>query len=274
MTKVSAVHAGGAGGVACGVVINEAGASVDLRVEGDTDANLLFADGSADSVGIGTNAPSAFLNLKAGTATAEKTSLKFTSGVNLATPEAGAIEYDGKIFYSTPAARGVSPSEQFVIVPAAGFNLQRASGVQSAFQATGDVITVEADTSYFFEGLYYIDLVNAQNLTCATAFALGGGASLTSIAYRVYSSRGGINGSSTPMGYFTITESSSIVTLSRTDDIFIYFKGLLRVNAAGTITPQINMSDAPTTSAKMVADSFIRFFPIGSKTVQLAGNVA
>lgn len=39
------------------VVINESSASVDFRVEGATDANLIFADGSADSVGIGTATP-------------------------------------------------------------------------------------------------------------------------------------------------------------------------------------------------------------------------
>jgi hypothetical protein len=39
------------------VVINEAGADVDFRVEGDTDANLLFVDASTDRIGVGTNAP-------------------------------------------------------------------------------------------------------------------------------------------------------------------------------------------------------------------------
>jgi hypothetical protein len=37
------------------VVFNDAGADVDFRVEGDTDANLLFVDAGADKVGIGTN---------------------------------------------------------------------------------------------------------------------------------------------------------------------------------------------------------------------------
>jgi len=40
------------------VVINDGGSSVDFRIEGDTDANLLVTDGSADRVGVGTNAPS------------------------------------------------------------------------------------------------------------------------------------------------------------------------------------------------------------------------
>jgi len=39
------------------VTINDSGASVDFRVEGDTDANLLTAVGSLDKVGIGTASP-------------------------------------------------------------------------------------------------------------------------------------------------------------------------------------------------------------------------
>jgi hypothetical protein len=45
------------------VVFNDAGADVDFRVEGDTDANLLFVDASADAVGIGTGAPNKMLDV-------------------------------------------------------------------------------------------------------------------------------------------------------------------------------------------------------------------
>jgi hypothetical protein len=45
------------------VVFNDAGADVDFRVEGDTDANLLFVDASTDRVGIGTNTPSYTLDI-------------------------------------------------------------------------------------------------------------------------------------------------------------------------------------------------------------------
>jgi len=38
-------------------IINEAGADLDCRIEGDTDANLVYTDASTDRVGIGTNAP-------------------------------------------------------------------------------------------------------------------------------------------------------------------------------------------------------------------------
>ena len=45
------------------VVVNESGADVDFRVEGDTDANLLFVDASTDRVGVKTNAPSSDLHI-------------------------------------------------------------------------------------------------------------------------------------------------------------------------------------------------------------------
>jgi hypothetical protein len=45
------------------VVFNDAGANVDFRVEGDTEANLLFVDASADKVGIGTSSPGTVLNV-------------------------------------------------------------------------------------------------------------------------------------------------------------------------------------------------------------------
>jgi hypothetical protein len=53
----------GAGTFTTAVVFNEAGADVDFRVEGDTDANLLFVDASTDRVGVGTNAPDALLTV-------------------------------------------------------------------------------------------------------------------------------------------------------------------------------------------------------------------
>ena len=45
---------------------NEGGAAVDFRVEGDTETNLLFVDGSADRVGIGTATPASLLHVDDG----------------------------------------------------------------------------------------------------------------------------------------------------------------------------------------------------------------
>lgn len=47
-------------------VINDNGQSVDTRIEGDTNANLIMADASADKVGIGVAAPEEMLHVQAG----------------------------------------------------------------------------------------------------------------------------------------------------------------------------------------------------------------
>ena len=51
------------------VTMNDAGADVDVRIEGDTDQNLVFVDASTDRVGIGTATPSTKLDVS-GTANA------------------------------------------------------------------------------------------------------------------------------------------------------------------------------------------------------------
>ena len=47
------------------IVLNDPGASYDVRIEGDSDSNLFFTDGSADRVGIGTNSPDTKLDITA-----------------------------------------------------------------------------------------------------------------------------------------------------------------------------------------------------------------
>lgn len=58
------------------------------------------------NLGIGQTSPTAYLHIKAGTATANTSPLKFTAGTNLATTEAGAIEYDGTHLYFTATNGG------------------------------------------------------------------------------------------------------------------------------------------------------------------------
>jgi hypothetical protein len=71
------------------VVVNESGANVDFRVEGDTEANLLFVDASADAVGIGTNSITTFgtayrtLQLQASSGTGDGSAIRFMSMVAL-----------------------------------------------------------------------------------------------------------------------------------------------------------------------------------------------
>ena len=49
--------------VGTSLVINEGGLDFDTRIEGDTDANLFFADASTDRIGVGTASPSTKLHV-------------------------------------------------------------------------------------------------------------------------------------------------------------------------------------------------------------------
>ena len=72
------------------------------RLDLGTDASgIIMTLAENGNVGIGTTNPTAALHLKAGTASANTAPLKFTSGTNLTTAEAGAMEWDGTNLFVT-----------------------------------------------------------------------------------------------------------------------------------------------------------------------------
>jgi len=68
---------------------------------GGSTPSAVFTIRSSGNVGIGTTSPTAALDLKAGTASANTAPLKFTSGTNLTSPEAGAMEWNGTNLFLT-----------------------------------------------------------------------------------------------------------------------------------------------------------------------------
>lgn len=58
----------------------------------------------AGQLGLGVTSPTAVLHLKAGTTSANTGPLKFSSGSNMTTPEAGVMEYDGTDLFFTPGS--------------------------------------------------------------------------------------------------------------------------------------------------------------------------
>jgi sugar lactone lactonase YvrE len=78
------------------VVFNDAGADVDFRVEGDTDANLLFVDASADAIGIGTASPnaSALLDAQSTTKGVRMPNMTTTQKNAIVSPAAGLMVFD------------------------------------------------------------------------------------------------------------------------------------------------------------------------------------
>ena len=97
---------------------------------------------TTDGLGIGVTSPTAYLNLKAGVAAASGAPLKFTSGTNLSSPEAGALEFSSNILYFTPTS-----SRYSVVIADSGTYAINVSGAAASVTNALSVSTPLAFTS-------------------------------------------------------------------------------------------------------------------------------
>jgi len=155
-------------------------AYVDGRFKGNTDANLLFVDAGADSVAIGNNAPTSWLDLKAGTTA--RAPLRFPSGTNLTTAIAGAVEYDGNTQYwtnDTTSGRAATANFHLFRLNADGAAIGAAIadffGANSAFPTVaGAIYQFEAELVFLKNtaGTLVWTMTNTQAYTNLTASLL------------------------------------------------------------------------------------------------------
>ncbi len=147
--------------------------SSNLNLDSDT----LVVDQANNRVGIGNNAPTAALHLKAGTAAASTAPLKLTSGISLATTEAGAVEYDGVNLYVTPTSltrKSVSFVNDAVIDPRTfsyffdDFESQVTTGiVWTASNATGsEAVAIVTPTDNALGVLTFTTSTSATGRAC------------------------------------------------------------------------------------------------------------
>ena len=159
------------------------------------------------------------------------------------------------------------------IVPAATFTLGTGTAVQNSFPTTGDTFTLEGSTTYEMEGYYRITK-SGTTCTVGMAFALAGGATITSIDYATISQNAAVNTTGTAQDTCSVNQiAATVVTATASTAVWIKFTGLIRMNVGGTVTPQIIFSAAPTTPV-MTANSYIKFTKIGTNTEDTIGSVA
>ena len=202
--------------------------------------------------------------LSAGTATAAP--LNLTSGTNLTTATAGAMEYDGKVFYGTPQSteRGVIPGMQFFRLNnnLAGANV---ATVQSVFNVS---VTLSGSTVYAFEAVYYFNkTAGATSHTFGIGY--GGSATLNNILWNAV----GIDTSATPplrSTNFAEVASTSAANVAFTaaiasaaSTVVANIKGIVSINGGGTFTPQYTLSAAPGGAYSTMANSYFLIYPIG-----------
>jgi hypothetical protein len=206
------------------------------------------------------------LTLAAGTASLAPE--VFTSGTNLTSAIAGAVEYDGKVFYATPQGtqRGVIPGQQFYRLNA---NLAGADAAtaQSTF---GVGVTLSASTVYAFECLYILSkTAGATSHTVAMGF--GGTATINNIIAfhlnREFGSSLPIANNTTTNNAVTNTATSLVLTgaiTNATEQVYGRIQGTVSVNAAGTFIPQYTLSAAPGGAYSTLAGSYFYIYPLGA----------
>ena len=204
--------------------------------------------------------------LAAGTASVAPFNL--TSGTNLTTATAGAIEYDGKVFYGTPqgAQRGVIPGMQFFRLESnlAGAN---ATGAQNTF---GVSVTLSTSTIYAFE-TYFIFSKTAGATSHAVSLGFGGSATVNNILYgglQLGLSSSFSSGASSPSGTFDSATASATQLVSgiasAAYSLRLYLRGTVSINGGGTFTPQYTLSAAPGGAYSTMANSYFLIYPIGA----------
>ena len=207
--------------------------------------------------------------LAAGTTTVAPFNL--TSGTNLTTATAGAIEYDGKVFYGTPQStqRGVIPGMQYYQLNSSYLGANTTAS-QSVF---GFGVTLSASTVYAFEALYYLTRSGATggNHTVGFGFSLTNGASISNILYNAigYSSTGGINSSTSLISQYLATAITNVPysPAFSTSPSYIYasLKGTVSITSGGTFTPQYTLTGtAPGSGYNTVSGSYFLIYPIGA----------
>lgn len=130
-----------------------------------------------DMFGIGQAVPTAILHIKAGTATANTAPLKFTSGTNLSTTEAGAVEYNGSHLYFTAAnagtryqldQQGVSNYVHSISTPTTGATVNLTNNSYNIINPAGALLalTINLPSSPSNNDVVYIKFT--QNITTVT----------------------------------------------------------------------------------------------------------
>lgn len=255
-TKISALSAAAAAADANELAINEAGTSkkvTALQLKTYTNTAPIDAAGTASA----------------------STWPKMTSGTLLTTPEAGASEYDGKVFYRSPEAnnRGVDLVEYF-IRQHASYTLSNVGTEQQLFNAVaGGTLTLPVGT-YFFECLFALTSMSGTSGNAAFSIKGGGAATLAAVLYHAtgldtgtVTNVGNLNGG---ISTASLMANASGVTAGTGTTMHAMIQGTFEITGAGTIIPSITLVNAA--AAVVAAGSYFRCRNMGTNGVLSVGR--
>jgi len=192
----------------------------------------------------------------------------------------GDVELDGTSAAGNAYAfPGGSASEQNVLVEQfialTGTNtLTSTTAIQALFDSVNNgALTVVGSTSYWFECLFNLSSMSGTSGNTKFDVLGAGTATISSVAWSAMGADATTPGTAAAVGgSFTATNVSSgnIMNAATGTAMYALIKGILRINAGGTIIPSIGLTTAA--AAVVGINSYFRISPIGSNTVQTKGN--
>ena len=139
---------------------------------------------------------------------------------------------------------------------------------------TAGGVALTSSTTYLFQGILRTSR-SAGTTSHTTSLLFGGTATLTSILYRAIVNTGDVvtniaaNTTAIEVATATVVKAAST---SATEQIGIYIKGVVRVNAGGTFIPQFQYSAAPGGAPSILTNSYFYLSPIGTSSVTSSGT--
>lgn len=190
------------------------------------------------------------------------------SPMTLGTPITGEFEYDGRVPYFTPLGtqRGVIPGMQYYVLN----STVDGANSTSAQNILGVGVILSAGTFYEFEGVF--NLYKTAGTTSHTfSFGWGGTATLNRIVTNIFvveSINGYITLSGKNLSYLTLESATQTVLTGAMSSAFhtvnLHIRGIVDVNAGGTLIPQYQLSAPPGGVYKSSASNYMKIWPIGA----------
>lgn len=193
------------------------------------------------------SAATAKVHIMSGTATAGTAPLKFRSGTNLTTPEAGAMEYTTPQLFFT---NGGGIRQEIPQIQQSRVTTQFDATTNTTLAAiTGLTATLVAGKIYRFEAELFVD----ADVVGGSKFDMSGTATATSIKYQVQLFDNGTNAITINSRQTALAGS---VGQAGTTAGFVKITGLIVCNAAGTLTPRFAQNASNGTSSILTASTF------------------
>lgn len=197
--------------------------------------------------------------------------LLFTPGFLKTTAVAGGVEFDGNVFYASPAdsTRTTIVGEQNVVLNTA-YTLTSQTAAQKLFNASATGAVTLPSGTYQFECWYSLSSMSATS--GSFGFALGGGATFTQ-QWEALATKVAPTTATAPVRSYNTAANTALITANTVTTGAARIRGIINVTAGGTIIPQVSLGVAA--AAVVGVGSYFKIYATGpafSTTNVVVGN--